>query len=196
MTLLELMVALTITGFTMTAGYGAFASIIDHRARAESQIEAVTRAAAQRRVLAEWLGGARLTVDQDGPQFQGLDGAYETRPDDELTFLTTGATPLGAAETVVRLYIDRDSLTPERGLMAELSTRQGSVRERVEIEAHADALDLRYVTRMLGHAEWLPSWISSTVLPVGVELTLTPQPGDTLPPLLRLPITVPLGSTR
>jgi hypothetical protein len=196
MTLLELIVGLTITGFTMTAGYGALASIIDHRVRAESQIDAVTRAAAQRRILAEWLAGARLTVDQNGPQFRGLDGAYQNRPDDELTFLTTGSTPVGAAATVVRLYIDRDSLTPEHGLTAELSTRQGSVSERVEIEPHADALDLRYSTRMLGRAEWLPSWISSTVLPGGVELTLMAQPGDTLPPLLRLPITVPLGSAR
>jgi hypothetical protein len=196
MTLLELMVGLTITGFTMTAGYGAFASIVDHRARAESQIDAVTRAAAERRVLTEWLGGARLTVDQDGPQFRGLDGAYQSRPDDELTFLTTGSTPTGAAETMVRLYIDRDSRTPERGLTAQLSTRHGSMNECVEIEPRAASLDLRYSTRMLGRAEWLPSWISSTVLPGGVELTLAPEAGDTLPPLLRLPITVPLGSGR
>jgi hypothetical protein len=49
---------------------------------------------------------------------------------------------------------------------------------------------------MLGHGEWLPSWISSTVMPAGVELTLVPQPGDTLPALLAKPIVLPLGASR
>jgi hypothetical protein len=196
MTLVELAVGLTITGIAMTAGYAALASILDHRSAAEKRIDAVARAAARRTVLRAWLEGARLTVDQDGPPFQGLDGTFHDLPDDELGFLTTADTPAKAAETVVRLFIDRDTLTPERGLTAELSTWHGIRRERVEIEPHASGLDLRYATRMLGRGEWLPSWISSTVLPVGVELTLSASEGDTLPPLLGLPITVPLGGGR
>lgn len=196
MTLLELVVGLTIAGFTMAAGYGALASIVDHREHAEAGMDAVARGAAHRRLLVEWLEGARLKVNQEGPPFRGMDGVHGDAPDDALTFLTTAATPLGASETVVRLYIDRDSITPERGLTAEVAIWQGVERQRVEIEPHAGGLDLRYSTRMLGSTEWLPSWVSSTVLPDGLELVLTPQQDDTLPPLLRLPITVPLRGSR
>jgi hypothetical protein len=193
MTLVELVVGLTITGIAMTAGYAALASILDHRSAAEEHIDAVSHAAARRTALRAWLEGARLIVDQDGPPFRGLDGTFHDLPDDELVFLTTADTPAKGAETVVRLFIDRDTLTPERGLTAELSTWHSLERERVEIEPHAGGLDLRYTTRMLGRSEWLPSWISSTVLPAGVELTLRASEGDTLPPLLELPITAPIG---
>jgi hypothetical protein len=196
MTLLELLVGLTITGTILTAGYGALASIVDHRAVVETQGDAVARAAAERRALVDWLEGARLTVDQDGPQFRGLDGTAGMLPDDELTFLTTSATPLGAAESVVRLFVDRDTLTPERGLTAELWSWHSLRRSRVEIEPRAVGLDVRYATRMLGRSEWLPSWISSTVLPAGVEIALSPEEGDTLPALLRLPIVAAIGGGR
>jgi prepilin-type N-terminal cleavage/methylation domain-containing protein len=196
MTLLELIVGLTITGMALSAGYGALASILDHRAAADARIDGLSRSAAHRRTLLSWLEGARLVVDQDGPPFRGLDGTWRHLPDDELSFLTTAETPLGAAESVVRLYIDRDTLTPERGLTAELSAWRSLTRERVEIEPRAAGLDLQFATQMLGRDEWLPSWISSTVLPAGVEVRLSAEEGDTLPALLRLPLTAPIGGGR
>ena len=194
MTLLELVVGLTITGITVSAGYGAFSSMVDHHARAEAQMDEVARSAAGRRTLIGWLEGARLQVDQNGPLFRGLDGVYRGIPDDELSFLTTSLGSPRAGEPVVRLHIDRDSLTPERGLTAEVSGSNGM--ERIEIEPRAAGLDLRYSTSALGQTEWLPSWISSSVLPLGVEVTVLPEPGDSLPPLLRLPIVVPIGAGR
>jgi hypothetical protein len=196
MTLLELIVGLTITGTVVTAGYGALASIVDHSAAAEERIDAASRAAAQRRALLDWLEGARLTVDQDGPQFRGLDGSAGAMPDDELSFLTTAPTPLAAAESVVRIYVDRDTLTIERGLTAELWTWHSLRRTRVELDPRVAGLDIRYATRMLGRSEWLPSWISSTVLPAGVEVVLSAAKGDSLPPLLRLPILAAIGGGR
>lgn len=196
MTLLELVVALTITGITVTAGYGALASILDHRAAADARMDAVTRAAARRRMLVAWLRGARVTQDQNGPSFRGLDGTFQGQPDDELSFLTTAETPSGAGETVVRLFIDRDILTAEDGLTADLSVWRGAQNERVEIEPSAGGLDFRYATHMLGREEWLPSWISSTVLPAAAELVVLARPNDSLPGLLRLPITAPIGAGR
>jgi hypothetical protein len=194
MTLLELVVGLTVTGITVSAGYGAFSSMVDHHARAEAQMDEVARAAGGRRTIIAWLEGARLQVEQNGPLFRGLDGVYRGLPDDELSFLTTSPGSPRAGEPMVRLYIDRDTLTPERGLSAEVS---GSTEtQRIEIEPHAAGLDLRYSTSALGQTEWLPSWISSTVLPLGVEVMVLPEPGDSLPPLLRLPIVVPIGAGR
>jgi hypothetical protein len=194
MTLLELVVGLTVSGVTVSAGYAAFSSMVDHRARAEAQIDEVARSADGRRMLIGWLEGARLQVDQNGPLFRGLDGVYRGLPDDELSFLTTLPGSAGAGEPVVRLHIDRDSLTPERGLIAELSRHAGT--ERIEIEPRAAGLDFRYSTNALGQIEWLPSWISSTVLPLGVEVRVLPEPGDSLPALFRLPIVVPIGAGR
>lgn len=196
MTLLELVVGLTIAGVVAAMGYGTFASLIDQRTRAEASTEAITEAAAARRLLAGWLAGARLLLQEAGPPFRGLDGAYEGVPDDELTFLTAAGNPARSDETLVRLYIDRDTLTPQRGLTAELSAWRSTELERVEIEPRAAGLDARYLTHMLGRTEWLPSWISSTVLPVGIELEILAAAADTLPPLLQMPIAVSVGSGR
>jgi hypothetical protein len=195
MTLLELVVGLTVTSVTVSAGYAAFASMVDHRGRAAAEVEEVARVAEGRRALSQWLENARLVVDQDGPLFRGLDGVYQSLPDDDLSFLTNGG-PAGSSEIVVRLYIDRDSLTPERGLTAALSGWRNPHAELIQIEPRAAGLDFRYSTRVLGQTEWLPSWISSTVLPLAIELRALPETGDTLPPLLRLPIVVPIGGGR
>jgi hypothetical protein len=194
MTLLELIVGLTVTGVTVSAGFAAFASMMDHRSAAEEQVERVSQAADTRRTIVEWLEGARLTVDQSGPQFRGLDGVHQGLPDDDLSFLTASPGAAASREAIVRLYIDRDSVTPERGLTAEITSGGGTA--RTEIEPHADGLDLLYSTTALGKIEWLPSWISATVLPLAVQVQLTPAEGDSLPPLLRLPMVVPIGSGR
>jgi prepilin-type N-terminal cleavage/methylation domain-containing protein len=196
MTLLELLVGLTVGAVVAGVGYGTFASVIDHRTKADAQAQTVIRAANARRLLTGWLSGARLLVQEAGPPFRGLDGVYDGVPDDELTFLT-GVGSLGRpGETLVRLHIDRDTLTAERGLTAELSAWSSSAVERVQIEPHAVGLDARYLTHMLGSTEWLPSWISSSVLPVGIELEILGAVDDTMPPLLRLPIVVSIGSGR
>src|SRR5919108_1310144 len=108
--------------------------MVDHRASARTQAYAITRAAAARRMLVGWLTGTRLLADEAGPSFRGLDGVYDDAPDDELTFLTTVTGRAGPSETVVRLFIDRDTVTPEQGLTAELSVWRGSGVERAEIE--------------------------------------------------------------
>ncbi len=196
MTLIELLVGLVVAGAAIAGGYGALAAVLDQRDRAETAVAGTVRAAAQRRTLTAWLAGARLIVEDPGIQFRGLDGYFDDQADDELSFLTTARTPASEGETIVRLYLDRDSLTAERGLVAELSAVGSLPVERVEIESAAGGLELRYLTSMLGQAEWLPSWISSTVLPLAIELTLFPEAGDSLPTPLRLPVRVPVGTAR
>jgi len=206
MTLLELVVALTITGLMLASGYGAFATLADRRAVAAERADEVARAAALRRTLAAWLAGARLTIEEDEIAFRGLDGVRRSdgrsvaaagaeMPDDDLTFLTTAPTPLGDGETIARLYVDRSDDTPERGLVAELMEWRGLRRTRVELDPRVAGLDARYLSGVLGARQWLPSWVSTTVLPAGVELRVVGAIGaDSLAPLLSLPITVPFGS--
>ena len=107
-----------------------------------------------------------------------------------ITFRTSAPTPLGTPETIVTLQIDHDDATPERGLVAVLSEPHGARHATIELEPRAVALDARYLSGVSGSAHWTTSWISTSVLPRGIELTLHAQRGDSLPALLALPFVV------
>lgn len=196
MTLLELVVGLTITGVTVLAGLGIVAAVGDRRVAAEAAIAPIARPASQRDALIGWLGGARLVAGEGGPEFRGLDGVYGRAPQDEVTFLTTAATPLGAGEAVVRLYVDRDPVTPLRGLVAAFQEWRGTRATYQEVDTLVSGMDLRYLTGLLGARGWRPSWISSTLLPAAVEINLLPATGDTLSSLLRFPMLVAIRGGR
>jgi prepilin-type N-terminal cleavage/methylation domain-containing protein len=196
MTLLELVVALTITSAALAAGYGAFAGVLDRREAVAAATDALTRAAGARQLLAAWIAGARVGLANDGPHFRGLDGVAGASHDDELTFITDAETPVGAHATLVRISVDRDPATAERGLTAALTPWNGAAVTRIVLAPEVDGLDVRYASRVFGGVRWLPSWISRSVLPGGVEIILAPAAGDTLPPLLAVPITVLLGDGR
>ena len=193
LTLIELLVALSITGLVMASGYGALSVMMDHRARVMTATDAVASAGAKRRMLEGWLRGARLNIYGDAT-FEGLHGVDADRPDDALTFLTSAPTPLSAQETLVRIYIDSDDNTPERGLTVALTDRKGGATRRIEVDPRATALDIRYLSGVFGKRTWLDSWASTTVLPSAVRITMSSEDPDSLPSLLRPAIIVPLGS--
>ena len=194
MTLIELMIGLALAGMALAAGVAAVGSVADHRRRAAEAAAEVEHAAAVRRRLVEWLAGARLAPEEGGPEFRGISGIRQGGADDELTFVTrTDAGPVqGHAQ--VRLYVDRDSVTPERGLVAAVTEWRGTTpEERLELVPGATGLTARYLSALSADPVWLPSWISSSVLPRAVELRVD---GDSVAPLLRLPLLVALGSER
>ncbi len=201
MTLLEVVVGLMITGVAVTAGYGALASVLDQRDRAEQVLIRTLEAANIRRELRSWLTGARLTIEEDGPGVRGLDGVWDDPagsrssrvPDDALTILTTAPTPLEANDVVLTLFVDRDSLTSLTGLVVHLTAWRGREETVVEVDPRVTGLEIRYFSAPFGDRGWLPSWISRSLLPSGIEVTLS---GDSLPPLLTLPMLVPVGAAR
>ena len=196
MTLLELIVGLTVTGMAASAGVAALATLGDRRHQADDAVATIARTAGQREEIASWIAGARLVAEEGGPQFRGLDGVQGRVPRDEIAFLTTSATPLGSGETIVRLYVDRDTTTPEQGLIATFEEWRGGRTARVQLDPSVAGMDVRYLSGVLGGRKWLPSWISSTVVPVAVEVRLLAAANDSLQPLLRLPIVVPLRGGR
>jgi prepilin-type N-terminal cleavage/methylation domain-containing protein len=196
MTLLELLVGLTITGMALAAGYGALATTLDQRERMVRATAGVEASARVRRTLVSWIAGARLEPDASGPEFQGIDAEEGAWPDDELTFLTSASTPLGPARTVVRLSIDRDERTPERGLVADLQEWRGPRAQRVELVPHARGLQVRFLSGTHREQSWIDSWISTSILPAGLDLRLQAEEPDSVAPLLRLPVVVPLGGAR
>jgi hypothetical protein len=195
-TLLELLVALLITGMALAGGYSAFASVADHSARADEATREAQRASAIRSAIARWLADARITGETTGTAFRGLDGLYGEFADDELVFLTSAQTPMGEAGGLVRLYVDRDDETPEQGLVAEFSDSNGLGRAPLVLVSDAVALDIRYATTTTGGRRWLPSWVSSTVLPSAVEIGIGAGGETELHPLLEHPILVSIGGGR
>ena len=67
MTLMELVIALLITGMIAAIGAGAFTAVLDNRAAAKEATDAVTRAAATRALLVSWLSSARFSSDAQRP---------------------------------------------------------------------------------------------------------------------------------
>ena len=196
-TLIEVAIALVAGGLVLTAGYAALGAIIDLRERAAAHAAPAERAAAVRRSLAHWLAGARVHPDDETvPAFLGLDRQRAGVPDDELRFLTTSAAPFYAGTAHVRLFIDRDDETPERGLVAEIAAWGSPAARRIEIAPAATGLDASYFFDTGRGRRWLPAWISSVQLPLAVELRIVAGPQSDLPVLLQLPILVPIGGAQ
>jgi hypothetical protein len=192
MTLIEVLVALTVGAVVLGTGLASVRTVADNRGRAHAVLAESTRAAAVRRTLTGWLMGTHL--DQDGRiGFRGVDGRRGAQPDDELSFLTETVVAGSPTETRVTLRVDGDPSTPERGLVATLQPLPVGTERRLVLDSAATGLDLRFLSGIAEEPVWLPSWISASVLPRAVELRVT---GDSLAPLVRLPMRVALGELR
>lgn len=197
MTLLELVVALAVTGMAVSAGYGTFANLSDRRDIVTERADAMLREAGSRGELVRWLSAARLTAQDDGVMFRGIDGVTrEGHADDDVLFFTTAPTLVSSDESIVRLYIDRDDATAERGLVAELSEWRGRRTMKLELAPNAISLEGTYLTSLFGQRQWLGSWVSTSVLPAGTRLVARAADGDSLSPLWRLPVTVSIEGAR
>lgn len=193
MTLVELLVGLVLVGAALAIGYAAFTGVAEQRERAMRAMDETERAAFVRSSLIEWLEDVRLEADRNDPPFRGLDAVWGTEPDDQLFFLTTAPVFPGGRAAQVHLFIDRGGTARDRGLVAVLSEWRGRLSERFDLAPAATGLDIRYLFEF-GKRRWVPGWVSSSALPLGVELRITAQDRDSLPPLLRRPILVALGA--
>lgn len=196
-TLLELVIALSISAIAVSAGYGTFAFLVDQRGVTERATRETLRSWGTRETLTEWLAGARL--DPQGAlatEFKGLRGTHNNLADDELTFLTTAATVLGDGESIVHLYIARDAGGASRGLAADLELWHGARRTTVLLDSTVAGLELAYRSSVFTAPAWSSSWASNTVLPSGVRLTMLAARGDSLRPLMRVPLVVALEGGR
>lgn len=195
-TLLELSVALAVGGIAIAAGYATLAALVDQRARVEELTRETSRDYALRSSLADWLSGAKLETRGTSAGIRGVHGLRGDLPDDELSFLTAARTPLGDGATIVRLYIARTATGSPAGLAVDFSDWQGPRRLTVLLDSSVAGLGVRYGSGVFARGAWVASWISTTVLPAGVQVTLHAAPFDSLTALLRQPIVVPLEGGR
>lgn len=194
-TLIEVIVGLTVASLALAAGFAALGFVQDRSVKAEEVTRVAVGGAAQRSMLLDWLAGARFRAPT-GEQFEGMEADEQGEPADYLLFPTTARTPLEGWSTVVGLYVDEDPVTPERGLVAELTgSTFGAEPRRVELVPQAGSMQIRYLPDVDGQTEWVDGWVQNG-LPRGIEVTLYPSAGDSLPLLLRYPLRVALGVTR
>jgi hypothetical protein len=197
LTLLELLVALLVTAAAVTMGYAALAATADAHARAARDGDPVASAANRREWLRGTIASARIGTPGDGTAFEGTDAARRatgagTTADDAIVLV--GRSEMGT-DVWVRLQVDHDPGTSLRGLVADVvpfPRRPGDRVLHIPVDPEVTAFDVAYLSPVPPR-QWLPVWNAPGILPAAVRLRLD---GARVHPLLRMPLTVPLGGNR
>lgn len=210
MMLLELVIALVITGLMAAVGYAAFGGIIDLHQRIEEASITTERAAALRETIHSWLEAGTVTVQQGGlPQGMGRGGrsvrtvsasgtaaVQSVTPavvtGDVLSFTTQADNPAGAPRAIMKLFVDDDPTTPETGLTVEYQASAQSPLLRRELEPSIDSLVIEYLDSRT--SRWHPAKDVATISPKAVRLYLHAYQGTAFAPLLSMPMQLPVAS--
>lgn len=210
MTLMELVIGLAITGMMAAAGAGAFASIIDHRRVIREASASMERAAALREMIHSWLVVGTVQIQQGGgPRGLTRGIASGARPStgtgsnvaavsaaratgDEVSFTTTALNPSLLAAVRIRLYIDGDENTPEKGLTIEYQPNLQMPLVRKMLDSTIDTLKVEFLDTRTGR--WFRASEAATIRPRAVRLTLLGGERGQLPPILSLPMIFPIGA--
>jgi prepilin-type N-terminal cleavage/methylation domain-containing protein len=210
MTLMELVIGLAITGMMAAAGAGAFGSIIDHRRIIREASLSTERSAALREMIHSWLVAGTVQIQQGGgPRgltrgvaggggAQGRGGnnvaAVSTAQasGDEVSFATTALNPSLLAAVRIRLYIDGDNNTPEKGLTIEYQPNLQMPLVRKMLDSTIDTLKVEFLDVRTGR--WFRSSEAATIRPRAVRLTLLGGEHGPLPPILGVPMIFMIGA--
>lgn len=186
-TLLELMVALALTGVIVLLLYGAAAPASDVEARLATSRRAAHAQVGMRALLEDALRNARPAPQPGDPVFR-----LETRrsvggtPDDRLTFVTRGGFPPLTSDADWRLTVEATA-----GGLAVRAVPL-SVRAPAQVAAllpGVTGLEIR--VQPVGGGAWTRSWPMPGVFPRAVLLTFWSDSEPLAPPSLR--VSLPLG---
>ncbi|MEO7083270.1 MAG: prepilin-type N-terminal cleavage/methylation domain-containing protein [Gemmatimonadaceae bacterium] len=211
MTLMELVIALAITGMMATAGAAAFGAIIDHRREIRTATVSTERAAALREMLRSWIYAGTIQIQQGGGPRGLTRGAATTSAGsanslggmnasavsaaqasgDEISFTTTALNPSLLSNVRIRLYIDADANTPEKGLTIEYQPNLQMPIVRKMLDSTIDTLHVDFLDTRTN--KWIESTQAATITPRAVRIILSSGVA-TLPPILGLPMMFPIGN--
>lgn len=208
---MELIVALTITGFMAAVGTATFTSIIDNRHLINESTAPTQRSSSLRESLREWLLPATIQIQGAGAprgnsqsnvrtvinnrvSSNGADGvaAAGTSTSDELTFTTTAPNPTNAPNARMRVFIDTDEETPETGLTLEYQVNQQSPLQRRQLDSTVTGMTVEYLNRQ--NNQWVTAQNATGIRARAVRLTLIPAEGQVLQPLMTLPMTFAIAA--
>jgi prepilin-type N-terminal cleavage/methylation domain-containing protein len=216
MTLMELVVALVITGMMAVMGTATLGSIIDHRRTILSSTGELERASALRDQIRTWMlsgtvqvvtggaGGGSISASNVTLAFgnnsaassgNGMTGNGITAAvagGDEITFVTTAPNPANAPSVRMRLFIDADPSTPESGLTLEYQPSTATPLKRIQLESSIGVLKVEFLDQRTN--QWFESTQAAAVSPIAVRLSMQPYDGGRLPGILELPLIFPIGA--
>lgn len=206
-TVLELVVALLVTGMVAAAGARAFEQVIDRRAQVLDATSSTERDSALRALLHEWIDGGATD-----PSFTTVMGEQMMRQSrevpralrdqipalrliaysasDALYFTTTVVSAVNESMVRVRLYVDDDADTPERGLTFEYQPRgAGQPSTRVELDPTVRRMRVTYLDSTTRQWRTLDALGSAQAIAARVQLGVD---DPTRSRLLALPLTFPI----
>lgn len=195
-TLMELIVALTVTGFMAVVGTATFTSIIDNRHILRESTAPTETASALRETIRQWLlpatirmpsagapRGSQATVrtNSSNVSTRTQNGAEAVTPaavhGDELTFTTTAPNPTNSTNALMRLFVDEDDATPEIGLTLEYQTTQQAPLQRRQLDSTIVGMTVEYLNQQ--NNQWVTSENATGIRAKAVRLTLIPGDGAT-----------------
>lgn len=198
-TLIEMLVALAVTGVVVVGAHAALGALRDASDRARSTRQRVFAGANIRATLESWL---RATTFVFEPPRAG------STPDasDELVIAVHDAGALRPGPHRIRLWVDPGSGSSRAGLRAEITPLADgrATPETIPVWNGPIALQVRYLVRTSSGRHWLRGWTPDAGLPEAIELAIRGASparlgrtvdARTLPALLELPIAAPLQGT-
>ncbi len=209
-TLLELVIALVVTGAMASIGAGAFTTIIDHRRIIRESAIDMERAAALREMIRGWLVSGTIQIQQGGlPRSRGAASAVASASalgagstgsgltavsaaassGEEVTFVTTAATPAMSPNVRIRLFVDGDASTPETGLTMEYQPSDAGTQiplQRRQLEPTIGAMLVEFLDQRT--TRWYKASEATTITPIAVRITLQPADKGTIAGILQVPI--------
>jgi prepilin-type N-terminal cleavage/methylation domain-containing protein len=208
MTLMELVIGLAITGMMAAAGSAAFASIIDHRKIVRVATADVERASALRETIRDWVAGGNIFFQTGGvPRGLGQGARAQTAgpnlnnslasvtpahaAGDEVSFTTSALNPALTGVARIRLYVDADANTPEKGLTIEYLPNGRPPLLRKMLDSTIDTLIVEI--RDFRTGRWYPSSEVATISPIDVRITMRSSYPHS--PIISVPILFNVTST-
>jgi hypothetical protein len=166
------------------------------------------RAAALRETIDSWIGAGTVQIQRGGGP-RGLTrgaataGAASKNPmdasavsaaqaaGDEISFTTTALNPSLLPNVRIRLFVDADNNTPEKGLTIEYQPNAQMPLVRLMLDSTIDTLKVEFLDSRTN--EWFDALQAATISPRGVRITLHSS-DSTAAPILGLPMIFPIGN--
>lgn len=185
-TLIEVMLAIALTGIVAVLVYGAAGIAMDTEARLVDHDRRLRSARAWQVVIEDGLRNLRANASYPRPTLVVSPGTDPLgTPRDRLEFVTAGGTPplTGDADWLVTLEATEAGIA-----LTALPIGVRAPARRVVGPATLTGLALRVLPQG-DDAEWLAEWSDRQLLPRAIELTFWTDSGPAGPPIL---LTIPL----
>jgi hypothetical protein len=209
---MELVIGLAITGMMASAGAVAFGAIIDHRKIIRHASVETERSAALRDMIRGWILAGNIQIQQGGgprglnrgvgaagaPGISASTGMNSVQAvsaavasGDEITFTTSDINPSFLPNVRIRLYIDADNNTPQKGLTIEYQPNATMPLQRRMLDSTIDTLHVEFLDRRTN--QWIEATQGATIQqPLAARLTFASGVAK-LPAILKLPMIFPMA---